>query len=41
MGHYPDVRVIVMTRHGVRSVEVADLLPLATGWTISDGSSMA
>lgn len=39
--YHPSVRVIVPTREGVRSVEIADLLPLATAWSSSDGSTMA
>jgi cytidine deaminase len=39
--YYPGIRVIVPTDQGVRSVEIADLVPLATGWTFEDGSTMA
>jgi cytidine deaminase len=39
--YHPGVRVIVPTREGVRSVEIADLLPLASAWSFADGSTMA
>ena len=41
LDYYPDVRVILPTRDGVRSVEIADLVPLATAWDPVEGSTMA
>lgn len=39
--YYPGIRVILPTREGLRSVEIADLVPLATGWSADEGSFMA
>lgn len=39
--YHPGIRVVVPTREGIRSVEIADLLPLATAWSFDDGSTMA
>lgn len=39
--YYLGIRVILPTQKGNLSVEIADLLPLATGWTSEDGSFMA
>lgn len=39
--YYPGVRVILPTRAGLRSVLIADLLPLATAWSFDEGSTMA
>ncbi|MGJ9423365.1 hypothetical protein [Aeromicrobium sp. CF3.5] len=38
---HPGVRVILPTRDGLRSVLIEDLVPLATAWTLDEGSSMA
>ncbi len=38
---YPGIRVILPTPDGVRSVAIADLVPLATSWTFEGGSEMA
>jgi cytidine deaminase len=38
---HPGIRVILPTRDGVRSVLIEDLLPLATAWSLEDGSTMA
>ena len=39
--NHPDVRVILPTRDGVRSIEITDLLPVATAWSIEDGAAPA
>ena len=39
--YHPGVRVILPTREGIRSVEIADLLPLASAWSLTEGSTMA
>ncbi len=39
--YYPNVRVILPTREGLRSVEIADLVPLATARSLNNGSEMA
>lgn len=36
--YYPDIRVILPTEHGVRSVSIADLMPLAAVWTTEGGT---
>jgi cytidine deaminase len=36
--YYPDVRVILPTEHGVKSVLIADLMPLAAAWTVDGGT---
>ncbi|MGL5928344.1 MAG: cytidine deaminase family protein [Dermatophilaceae bacterium] len=41
LDYYPDARVILPTRDGPRSVLAADLLPLATVWSIENGSVTA
>ena len=38
---HPDVRVILPTRDGVKSVSIQDLLPMATTWSFEEGSQMA
>lgn len=39
--YHPGIRVVLPTREGLRSVEIADLMPLATGWSADEGSFMA
>lgn len=39
--YHRDIRVILPTPEGVRSVEIADLMPLATAWSIEGGSATA
>ena len=39
--YYQGIRVILPTREGIRSVEITDLMPLATGWSADEGSFMA
>lgn len=41
LDYYPNIRVILPTREGVRSVDIADLVPLATAWSFDNGSEMA
>jgi cytidine deaminase len=36
--YYPGIRVILPTDHGLRSVVIADLMPLAAVWTIEGGT---
>lgn len=36
--YHPSVRVILPTEHGVRSVLITDLLPLAAVWTVDGGT---
>lgn len=36
--YHPNVRVILPTEKGVRSVLITDLMPLAAGWTIDGGT---
>jgi cytidine deaminase len=36
--YYPGIRVLLPTGYGVRSVLIADLLPLAGVWTIDGGT---
>ena len=38
LDYYPDVRVILPTGDGVRSVVVTDLMPLAAMWTVDGGT---
>lgn len=38
--YYPNVRVILPTREGLRSVEITDLVPLATARSLDNGSAM-
>ena len=39
--YYPSIRVMLPTPDGVRSVTLADLIPLATAWSFEDGSTPA
>jgi len=41
LDYHPGIRVILPTRHGLRSVLIEDLLPLATAWSIEHGAEMA
>lgn len=41
LDYHPGVRVVLPTREGLRSVQIEDLVPLATGWSFDAGSSMA
>jgi cytidine deaminase len=41
LDYYPGIRVILPTRHGLRSVQIEDLVPLATAWSIEHCSEMA
>lgn len=41
LDYYPGIRVILPTREGIRSVQIEDLVPLATAWTFDAGSFMA
>jgi cytidine deaminase len=41
LDYYPGIRVIVPTPEGTRSVQIEDLMPLATAWSIDDGATMA
>ncbi len=36
--YYPGSRVILPTEHGVRSVLITDLMPLAALWTVDSGT---
>lgn len=36
--YHPDIRVILPTAEGVRSVHVRDLMPLGAVWTVQDGT---
>ncbi len=36
--YYPGIRVILPTEHGVRSVLITDLMPLAALWTVDGGT---
>ncbi|MFC7304304.1 cytidine deaminase family protein [Streptomyces monticola] len=36
--YHPDIRVILPTPEGLRSVRIRDLMPLAGGWTIEGGA---
>ena len=36
--YYPAIRVILPTEEVIRSVSIADLMPLATVWTIEGGT---
>jgi len=36
--YHPDIRVILPTAQGVRSVRVRDLMPLGAVWTVEDGT---
>ncbi len=38
LDYHPSVRVILPTSSGLRSVTIEDLMPLATVWSIKDGS---
>ena len=38
---HPGIRVILPTRDGPRSVVIEDLMPLATAWSLEQGSEMA
>ncbi len=39
--YHRDIRVILPTPEGVRSVSIQDLVPLATAWSIATGSETA
>ena len=39
--YHPDIRVILPTTDGARSVTISDLMPLATAWSFENGSEMA
>jgi cytidine deaminase len=39
--YYPRIRVVLPTADGMRSVEIADLMPLATKWTFENGCTTA
>jgi cytidine deaminase len=39
--YHREIRVILPTPEGVRSVSIQDLMPLATGWSIAAGSETA
>lgn len=39
--YYPDIRVVLPTADGPRSVTIKDLMPLATAWSFENGSEMA
>ncbi|MGL5861537.1 MAG: hypothetical protein ACRCY9_09825, partial [Phycicoccus sp.] len=41
LDYYPDARVILPTHDGPRSVLATDLLPMATAWSIDNGSVTA
>lgn len=41
LDYYPGIRVILPTRYGLRSVQIEDLVPLATAWSRERGSEMA
>ncbi|MBF4162227.1 cytidine deaminase family protein [Nocardioides acrostichi] len=36
--YHPDIRVVLPTPRGPRSVAIADLMPLATAWSMEGGS---
>ncbi len=36
--YHPDIRVILPTDQGIRSVRITDLMPLAARWTIDSGT---
>ncbi|GAB1688589.1 cytidine deaminase [Krasilnikovia sp. M28-CT-15] len=36
--YHPNIRVILPTEEGVRSVRVTDLMPLAARWTVESGT---
>lgn len=36
--YHPEVRVILPTEHGTRSVKITDLMPLAALWTVDGGT---
>lgn len=36
--HHPGVRVLLPTDQGVKSVSIADLMPLASRWTVEGGT---
>lgn len=38
LDYHPDIRVILPTAEGVRSVRIKDLMPYATGWSPEEGS---
>lgn len=39
--YHPEIRVILPTPEGLRSVLIRDLVPLATGWSMAGGSEIA
>jgi len=36
--YHPEIRVILPTGEGLRSVRIRDLMPLGTVWTVEDGT---
>ena len=38
MDHYTGIRVVLPTSQGLRSVEIEDLMPLATSWSLESGA---
>ncbi len=36
--YHPDIRVLLPTERGVRSVLISDLMPLAAVWTLDAGT---
>lgn len=38
LDYHPTIRVILPTEHGVRSVPITDLMPLAAQWTVDGGT---
>jgi len=36
--YHADIRVLLPTEHGVRSVLISDLMPLAASWTVDGGT---
>lgn len=36
--YYPNIRVVLPTKYGVRSVLITDLMPLAALWTVDGGT---
>jgi cytidine deaminase len=36
--YHPNIRVILLTAEGIRSVQINDLMPLAAVWTVESGT---
>ena len=36
--YHPSVRVILPTEHGIKSIRITDLMPLAAAWTVGGGT---